>query len=82
LWRIVGLKPTMGLISRSGIIPIAHSQDTAGPMARNVTAAALLLNVLTGPDSRDPATQRSVGKYPQDYTKYLDKNGLPFFWLS
>jgi len=73
---IVGLKPTVGLISRSGIIPIAHSQDTAGPMARNVTDAALLLSTLTGPDGHDPASQRSVGKYPQDYTKYLDKNGL------
>lgn len=73
---IVGLKPTVGLVSRSGIIPIAHSQDTAGPMARTVTDVALLLNALAGPDSRDPATQGSSGHYPLDYSKFLDKNGL------
>ncbi|MFQ5721837.1 MAG: amidase, partial [Candidatus Aminicenantales bacterium] len=73
---IVGLKPTVGIISRSGIIPISHSQDTAGPMAKTVTDVALLLEVLTGPDPRDPATKSSVGRYPHDYTKYLDKNGL------
>jgi len=73
---VVGLKPTVGLASRSGIIPIAHSQDTAGPMARNVTDAACLLSYLTGVDTRDPATQKSIDRYPKDYTKYLDKNGL------
>src|SRR5437773_726948 len=56
---IVGIKPTVGLISRSGIIPIAHSQDTAGPMARSVTDAAILLGALTGKDSRDPLTLES-----------------------
>ena len=53
---IVGIKPTLGLVSRAGIIPIAHSQDTAGPMARTVADAALLLAALAGPDPRDPAT--------------------------
>ncbi len=73
---IVGIKPTVGLVSRSGIIPIAHSQDTAGPMARTVTDAALLLGVLTGTDPRDPATQGSQGKAPTDYAQFLDKQGL------
>ena len=59
---LVGIKPTVGLVSRSGIIPISHSQDTAGPMARTVTDAAELLAVLTGPDPRDPATAESRGK--------------------
>ncbi|HEX5736403.1 MAG TPA: amidase [Blastocatellia bacterium] len=73
---IVGIKPTLGLVSRSGIIPIAHSQDTAGPMARTVTDAAVLLGALTGTDSRDPVTAQSRGKSFDDYTKFLDKNGL------
>ena len=73
---IVGIKPTLGLVSRSGIIPIAHSQDTAGPMARTVTDAAVLLGALTGIDSRDPVTGQSRGKSFGDYTKFLDKNGL------
>jgi amidase len=73
---IVGIKPTLGLISRSGIIPIAHSQDTAGPMARSVTDAAILLGVLTGIDNRDAATQASAGKACPDYTKFLDPSGL------
>ena len=73
---LVGIKPTLGLISRSGIVPIAHSQDTAGPMCRSVTDAALLLSVLTGIDSRDNATATSQGKASTDYTKFLDKGGL------
>ncbi len=73
---IVGLKPTLGLISRSGIIPIAHSQDTAGPMGRTVTDVAALLSVLTGIDQRDPATRESQGKASPDYTQYLDRDGL------
>ncbi len=59
---IVGIKPTLGLVSRAGIIPIAHSQDTAGPMARTVADAAALLAVLAGEDPRDPATAASHGK--------------------
>jgi amidase len=73
---LVGIKPTLGLISRSGIIPIAHSQDTAGPMARTVTDAAILLGVLAGIDDRDPITARSKGKAQADYTKFLDPNDL------
>lgn len=73
---IVGIKPTLGLISRSGIIPIAHSQDTAGPMARTVSDAAILLGALTGVDSRDPVTQESRGKSHTDYTRFLDPNGI------
>ena len=59
---LVGIKPTLGLISRAGIIPIAHSQDTAGPMCRTVTDAAILLGALTGIDPRDKATNASQGK--------------------
>lgn len=73
---IVGLKPTIGLISRFGIIPIAHSQDTAGPMARDVTDLAILLGVLVGVDPRDPVTESSRGKYFPDYTQFLDPEGL------
>ena len=73
---IVGIKPTLGLISRAGIIPIAHSQDTAGPMARTVADAVLLLNVLAGIDARDEATTESAGKAETDYTRFLDANGL------
>jgi len=74
---IVGIKPTLGLLSRAGIIPIAHSQDTAGPMARTMTDAAILLGVLAGPDPRDAATlsARSRGQIT-DYTRYLDANAL------
>lgn len=73
---IVGLKPTVGLVSRSGIIPISKSQDTAGPMARTVTDAAILLGALTGVDPRDDATAASRGQSRQDYTSFLDPNGL------
>jgi amidase len=73
---LVGIKPTLGLISRSGIIPIAHSQDTAGPMTRTVRDAAILLTALAGQDSRDSATSDSTGKISADYTRFLDANGL------
>jgi amidase len=71
---LVGIKPTVGLVSRAGIIPIAHSQDTAGPMARTVSDAAILLSALRGIDVNDPVTktQRSF----TDYTQFLDKGGL------
>ena len=73
---LVGIKPTLGLISRAGIIPIAHNQDTAGPMCRTVTDAAILLSALAGTDARDEVTKGSVGKTLADYTKFLDTNGL------
>jgi amidase len=73
---IVGIKPTLGLISRSGIIPIAHSQDTAGPMARSVADAAVLLGALTGLDERDPATRSSKSHALKDYRPFLDPGGL------
>jgi amidase len=73
---IVGIKPTVGLVSRSGIVPISHSQDTAGPMARSVADAALLLGVLAGVDREDSATAASTGKAHKDYTKFLDAQGL------
>lgn len=73
---IVGIKPTVGLWSRSGIIPISATQDTAGPMARSVADAALLLGPMMGVDERDARTKESEGKGEQDYTKYLDKDGL------
>src|SRR5438128_2477507 len=73
---IVGIKPTLGFISRAGIIPIAHSQDTAGPMARTVCEAALLLGVLAGSDPRDPATADANLNIAVDYMKYLNPNGL------
>ena len=73
---LVGLKPTIGLVSRSGIIPIAHTQDTAGPMARTVTDAAILLGALAGRDPRDAATRRNAMSAGEDYTRYLDTNGL------
>ena len=73
---IVGLKPTLGLISRSGVIPIAHSQDTAGPMTRTVADAAILLGALTAIDMTDLATARNGRKAEKDYTRFLDKDGL------
>ena len=73
---VVGIKPTLGLVSRAGIIPIAHSQDTAGPMTRTVRDAAVLLGALTGVDSRDNATRASSDKSYPDYTRFLDANGL------
>lgn len=73
---IVGIKPTVGLISRSGIIPISHSQDSAGPMCRTVKDAAILLGALTGADPEDAATAESASKSREDYTQFLDANGL------
>jgi amidase len=73
---LVGLKPTLGLLSRAGIIPIAHSQDTPGPMTRSVRDAALLLGALTGADPRDAATADGRGHTAADYTRFLDPNGL------
>jgi len=73
---IVGIKPTVGLTSRAGVVPIAHSQDTVGPMARTVADAAIVLSALVGVDARDPATQASEGKFYTDYTRCLDPNGL------
>jgi len=73
---IVGIKPTLGLVSRSGIIPIAHSQDTAGPMARTVRDAAIILNALTGIDTRDSTTMVNRSRGQIDYTRFLDTNGL------
>ena len=73
---LVGIKPTLGLASRSGIIPIAHSQDTPGPMCRTVADAALLLSAITGTDPSDPASKAGAGKGKTDYTKFLDPKGL------
>ncbi|MDC3416633.1 amidase family protein [Aquibacillus salsiterrae] len=73
---IVGIKPTVGLVSRTGIIPLSMSQDTAGPMARTVKDAAVTLGVLTGVDPTDPITETSEGKALTDYTKHLKINGL------
>ena len=73
---LVGIKPTVGLWSRSGIIPISATQDTAGPMSRTVRDAAILLGSLTGVDSKDAVTAQSEGKYQKDYTKFLDAGSL------
>jgi len=73
---IVGLKPTHGLLSRSGIIPLALSFDTGGPLARNVYDVAAVLGVLTGVDPADTATQKSAGRFVTDYAKNLDPNAL------
>ena len=73
---LVGIKPTVGLVSRSGIIPISHSQDSAGPMCRTVRDAAVLLGVLTGVDPADSATGASAGKSYTDYTQFCDPTGL------
>ncbi|MEI7763515.1 MAG: amidase [Comamonadaceae bacterium] len=75
LASLVGIKPTVGLVSRAGIIPIAPSQDTAGPMTRTVADAAALLTVLAGTDAQDPAT-RDADQHRQDYSRFLDLNGL------
>lgn len=73
---LAGIKPTVGLVSRSGIIPISHSQDGAGPMCRTVRDAAILLGVLTGVDQEDVATAASAGKSYNDYVQFCDPNGL------
>jgi amidase len=73
---LVGIKPTVGLVSRTGIIPIAHSQDSAGPMARSVADAAALLGAMIGVDAKDNATSASGAHAQRDYTRYLDANAL------
>lgn len=73
---VVGIKPTVGLVSRSGIIPISKTQDTAGPMARTVTDAAILLGAMAAVDQDDTVTLESKGKAQKDYTKFLDVNAL------
>jgi len=73
---IAGIKPTVGLVSRGGIIPISHSQDGAGPMCRTVRDAAIMLGALTGVDPRDSATANSQGKSLTDYARFCDPNGL------
>jgi amidase len=73
---VVGIKPTVGLTSRAGVIPISVTQDTVGPFGRTVADAATVLGALVGVDSRDPATQASAGRSQTDYVKYLDLNGL------
>jgi amidase len=73
---LVGIKPTVGLISRAGIIPISHTQDSAGPMCRTVRDAAIVLSVLVGMDPDDSATAASQGKFSYDYTEFLKPDGL------
>lgn len=73
---IVGIKPTVGLLSRTGIIPISKTQDTAGPMARTVKDAAVLLGALAGSDSADTYTQAANAKFEKDYSRFCDANGL------
>jgi len=73
---VAGIKPTVGLVSRSGIIPISHSQDGAGPLCRTVRDAAIMLGALTGVDPRDAATSGSQGKSFMDYAQFCDPNGL------
>ena len=73
---LAGIKPTVGLVSRSGIIPISHSQDGAGPMCRTLHDAAIFLGALTGVDPEDAATSASAGKSQTDYAQYCDPNGL------
>lgn len=73
---LAGIKPTVGLVSRTGIIPISHSQDGAGPMCRTLRDAAIMLGALTGVDPEDSATAESHGKSYTDYTQFLDPSGL------
>ncbi len=73
---VVGIKPTVGLTSRAGVIPVAHSQDTVGPHGRTVADAAAVLGALVGVDPRDAATSASAGKFYTDYTQFLDPHGL------
>ena len=73
---LVGLRPTMGLSSRSGIVPLSHSQDVGGPLARTVMDVALVLDATVGPDADDPVTSRGVGKYPASYARALDGAAL------
>ena len=76
LCSLVGLRPTMGLISRSGTIPISSSRDTTGPMARTVADLAVMLGAMAGADPLDPVTRRSAGRVPSDYRTFLDADGL------
>jgi len=73
---VVGIKPTVGLTSRAGVVPISHTQDTVGPHGRTVADAAAVLGALVGVDPRDPATAASAGKFHTDYTQFLDRDGL------
>jgi amidase len=73
---VVGIKPTVGLVSRAGVVPISHNQDTVGPHTRTVADAAAVLGALVGVDSRDAATQASAGKFFTDYTQFLNPDGL------
>ncbi len=73
---VVGIKPTVGLTSRAGVVPISHSQDTVGPHGRTVADAATVLGALVGVDERDRATAASAGRFHTDYTQFLDPNGL------
>jgi amidase len=73
---VVGIRPTLGLVSRTGVIPYSFTQDAAGPLARTVTDAAKMLNVLVGYDPDDPATAWSVGNIEKDYTKFLKADGV------
>lgn len=73
---VVGIKPTVGLTSRAGVIPIAHSQDTVGPMARSVADAAAVLGAIVGADPRDPVTAEAAPHTHTDYTRFLDRDGL------
>ncbi|MET0929580.1 MAG: amidase family protein [Aeromicrobium sp.] len=74
--QLVGIRPTVGLTSRSGIVPLALSQDTGGPIARSVTDAAIALDAVAAADPSDPITAESAGKIPESYTKYLDPDAL------
>ncbi|HYN19910.1 MAG TPA: amidase family protein, partial [Thermoanaerobaculia bacterium] len=76
LCGVVGIKPTVGLTSRAGVVPISHTQDTVGPHGRTVADAAAVLGALTGVDPRDPATAASAGHFHTDYTQFLDPDGL------
>jgi amidase len=73
---LVGIKPSVGLTSRAGVVPISHTQDTIGPMCRTIADAAMILGALTGVDPRDPATEASAGHFETDYTQFLDPTGL------
>lgn len=73
---LVGIRPTRGLISRAGIIPVSFTQDAAGPLARTVNDAAVMLDVMAGYDPDDPVTAFGIGKIPATYTAFLDRNGL------
>src|SRR5277367_4333069 len=73
---LVGIKPTVGLVSRRGIVPISHTQDTAGPLGRSVRDAAVLLGPMAGPDAADPASTAAAGRFENDYAQYVDLDGL------